>query len=297
MKQGKQNDLITGGDNDNDVNDHDDDHNIANDNHSINATISNTHATVTEEQIERHKASNKFILFQAFSYIGAFLITLIFPLLIISSDYIAKGPDYETFRYVVRILQLVFQPMQGFFNLLIFLSSKVYQQLNFDRNQTKMDILKKIFKRHYDDPIFLSKLSIVQNSSNQLELKIFLDDEEDSNEDEHDARDNIEDNVDSFVENISYPSNISPNMGDISYDVSAASPGSGLSHNSPNSGGISSWGNGRSEVSSTGLSHCVDSNDLSQEERSGHQANQITQSGNNVNTNTFILKRRSRLYQ
>ena len=129
-----------------------------------------------------------------------------------SSDFIAKGPDYENFRYAIRILQLVFQPMQGFFNLFIFLSSKVYQQLSFERNQTKIDALKKIFKRNYNDPIFISKLSIVQNSSNQLELNIYLDDKEDSNEDEHD----VEDNVDSFVENVSYPSNISPNMGDIS---------------------------------------------------------------------------------
>ena len=75
------------------------------------------------------------------------------------------------------------------------------------------------------------------------------------------------------------------------------SPDLGLSHNSPNSDGISSWGNGRSFVSSTGLSHGIDSNALSQEEDSGHQDNQITQSGNNNNTNTFILKRRSKLYQ
>ena len=166
-----------------------------------------------ESSIQQHKKSNNFILFQAFAYIGAFFITLLFPILILTSSYYVHGPEYENVREVFRKFQLTFQPLQGFFNSCIFLSSKVYHQIQTDDSQSVMEALKKVFGKNYSDPIIISRLSLVRNSDNPNEFELHYDDnEEDEDEDELivDKENDNEENGANFDEamevDVSYPS-------------------------------------------------------------------------------------------
>ncbi len=167
--------------------------------------------TITSQQ---HKASNNFIIFQAFAYVGAFSLTVIFPILILSSNYIMPGDAFHTHREVIKKLQLVFQPLQGFFNFCIFFSSKVYQQLNKDRSQSYITAMKKVFAKDYDDPVFISQLSVVRNTenhreTNELRYNNMIEDDE-----------IIEDDL--LEEVISYPSAKTPSFA-LSGDVSGLS--------------------------------------------------------------------------
>merc|ERR1712038_546867 len=104
-------------------------------------------------------------------------------------------------------LQLIFQPLQGFFNFCIFFSSKVFQQWNRDHNQSTVSAMKKVFGKEYDDPVFISRLSIVRNAQNRREARevIYLS---------FDDIDEEEELVDPIVEDgISYPSAQTPSSG------------------------------------------------------------------------------------
>jgi hypothetical protein len=211
-------------------------------------------STSTLEEQDKHLVYNNFILFQCLAYIGALLITLLFPILIAATKFssFGKGPQHATYRETLRKLQLIFQPMQGFFNFLIFMSSKIYQERVIDRNQSYIDVVKKIFTKKYDDPIIISSLSFVEGdlfNNNAFEMHHHEDNGEDGDLSEDDSKPtNLSSphaTDDEKMDGISYPSSgISPPDVD---GHSAFSPFSWFSHSRRDSA-----------VSSTGISHGPD---------------------------------------
>eukprot|EP00551_Chaetoceros_affinis_P006606 CAMPEP_0203667292 /NCGR_PEP_ID=MMETSP0090-20130426/4157_1 /ASSEMBLY_ACC=CAM_ASM_001088 /TAXON_ID=426623 /ORGANISM="Chaetoceros affinis, Strain CCMP159" /LENGTH=677 /DNA_ID=CAMNT_0050531411 /DNA_START=32 /DNA_END=2065 /DNA_ORIENTATION=+ len=220
----------------------------------------------------KHISSNMFILQQALSYIGALIITLIFPILTITSDRYAYGDQYLALKEVIRRLQLVFQPSQGIFNFLIFLSSKIYQQRVADKSISRFDALKKIFGKNHDDPIIISRLSMVQNytNANAFDLKFEDYDDEDEEEEEKGANHDNDDDMDGIsyslpprnektqgvnddeMEGVSYPSRsgISSRRENQSHRFETWSAFSWFSRKTDSMAGRD---NGGSAVSSTGL--------------------------------------------
>ena len=239
-----------------------------------------------QQNTKTHEASNIFILFQAIAYIAALIITLVFPVIAIAFDAIAVNPNYAEIRLIMRKFQLVFQPTQGFFNFLIFLSSKVYQQRRTDNSQTVTGALKKIFTRQYDDPIFMSRLSIVHGQeSSDIKLS-FFDEENDEDLSEEDESDESDGNIleESRMEGVSHSS---------SY-LSRLSWFSRISSKGRSSIGRSKGG---SAVSSTGLvSYGIDEGNVEDDEHGNFSS--PTKSNLVSNNNAYgqrSIKRRSAL--
>jgi len=83
---------------------------------------SNTNINKQEEEAGHQESQHnmtKTITIQALMYLGAFVFTWIFSVLI------HLGDDFMENR-CIQVLKLVFQPLQGFFNMLIFIHHKVF---------------------------------------------------------------------------------------------------------------------------------------------------------------------------
>jgi hypothetical protein len=218
-------------------------------------------ASSLEEEEKKHLVSNKFIVLQALAYIGALLITIFFPLLTAASSYapFGKGYDYASYRSVLKKLHLIFQPMQGFFNFLIFMTSKIYQQRCIDGDQSIVDIVKKMFKKKYDDPIIISRLSLMEGnlpSQNMFEVDYYYDyDRQDDNNNNNNGDDLSVDDEDKPTDTSSPHATYDGNMDGISYPSSGVSPPDMDGHSALSLFSWFSRSRRDSAVSSTGISH------------------------------------------
>jgi hypothetical protein len=101
-----------------------------------------------------HLVANKHIAFQAFVYVFAILATLLIPIMRLIDTEIG-GPLFYR-------LQILSQPLHGFFNFLIFIGFKIYHQRRLNPTTPYLIIVGQIFFSSTADPIFLSRITIVE---------------------------------------------------------------------------------------------------------------------------------------
>ncbi len=93
----------------------------------------------------------KVIVYQALMYIGAFIVTWLWVLMLV----FVRGEGSETYYSIVDRLKVFFQPLQGFFNAWIFLWHKAYLLRRSDRNLTFFEAMRKAIVSPYEVPEML----------------------------------------------------------------------------------------------------------------------------------------------
>jgi hypothetical protein len=96
------------------------------------------------KELDSAQKMTRIISKQALMYIGAFVITWIIPMLTVVE---AIGA-----LYCFQVLRMIFQPLQGFFNMLIFFYHKVNIIRRNDEDRTVGDALRIIFKSPRESP-------------------------------------------------------------------------------------------------------------------------------------------------
>ena len=110
------------------------------------------------EAVKRAQETSSIVGRQALMYIAAFFITWIFGF--VSYLWEESGNDNTEFLY---FLTMIFQPLQGFFNLIIFAYHKVYTVLRSDEDLTIAEVLAIVFLHpdEIDDSVQLSNLDLL----------------------------------------------------------------------------------------------------------------------------------------
>jgi hypothetical protein len=96
------------------------------------------------KELENAQKMTRIISKQALMYIGAFVVTWIIPMLTVV--------DAIGALYWVQVLRMIFQPSQGFFNMLIFFYHKVNIIQRIDEDRTVGDALRILFKSPRESP-------------------------------------------------------------------------------------------------------------------------------------------------
>jgi len=106
---------------------------------------------------QTHWVANKVVAIQALVYVLAVLVTLFFPF----SRMVGRLHN-ET----LEILQLIFQPLQGLFNCLIFVSFKVFNIRAMNPGTSIASAIYQLFFKSTADPIFISRIAVVIDEGN-----------------------------------------------------------------------------------------------------------------------------------
>ncbi len=116
-------------------------------------------------QVERSHRNSKLLLYQALAYFISYMVTLT-PLLIRS---LIEEPIW-----LIR-LSFVFMPLQGLFNMLIFVAHKVhnYRRAHEDAPRNYR-ILVMLFKGSVEDPLLFSRISLINIHEEQKIVEIEL---------------------------------------------------------------------------------------------------------------------------
>ena len=108
------------------------------------------------ERIRKSHESTKAVLRQALVYVLAFVLTLISP--IIQIIYSSLGKDSHWPNY----LELVFTPLQGFFNFAIFVYYKVDNVRRSNPEFLFSEVLRLLFTGKLAEPVMISRISLIQ---------------------------------------------------------------------------------------------------------------------------------------
>jgi hypothetical protein len=117
-----------------------------------------------QQRNERHRTS-KVIFVQVSLYLLASLLGLVPPMLrvtrVVSSNEQNTSAQLKALANIDRVI-LVFLPLQGFFNFVIFVSHKIYNYRRVHRNVSICNVLGLLFQGSGNDPtIMISRISIV----------------------------------------------------------------------------------------------------------------------------------------
>lgn len=115
--------------------------------------------------LEKHR-NTKAVVAQAMSYILAFLLGVVPPFLLSIGAVDTSGQSDESIKFADNFekLTLVFLPLQGFFNFVIFVSFKIY---NYRRVRPDVGIgrvITLLFCTSAHDPCFISRISVVMKN-------------------------------------------------------------------------------------------------------------------------------------
>jgi hypothetical protein len=113
----------------------------------------------------------KATIIHASSYIIAFLIVLLIPLLIASDtfeDPIDMNESELESRFQVDKAMLVLVPLQGFFNFFIFISLKIYNYRQTHNEARMFQAFIKVIKEPIQEPCYISRISIVNHDRNDV---------------------------------------------------------------------------------------------------------------------------------
>mmetsp|Transcript_14069 Transcript_14069/g.26441 ORF Transcript_14069/g.26441 Transcript_14069/m.26441 type:complete len:535 (+) Transcript_14069:163-1767(+) len=132
--------------------------------------------------LEKHR-NTKAAVIQAFSYITAFLLGVLPPLLLSvgAVDTSGSNPSEVKKTDIFEKITLVFLPLQGFFNFIIFVSHKVYNYRRVRRDVSIGRVIALLFCTSTHDPCFISRISIVkQHEEEENESDDFVECVEDT---------------------------------------------------------------------------------------------------------------------
>mmetsp|Transcript_2935 Transcript_2935/g.4165 ORF Transcript_2935/g.4165 Transcript_2935/m.4165 type:complete len:613 (-) Transcript_2935:841-2679(-) len=124
------------------------------------------------ERIRKNHEVTKTVLVQALVYFLAFLLTLAFPLIQLAGFH-KEGAHWPMY------LQLIFTPMQGFFNFLIFLYYKVANYRRMHLETSTKEILRLFFLGKAIEPLEISRISLLKFDEEQRMLEVDIYSEED----------------------------------------------------------------------------------------------------------------------
>lgn len=115
----------------------------------------------------------KVVFLQALGYVCAFILCSVFPIFSIFSR---EKP------IALQYLHVILRPLQGFFNLLIFMGHKIHNQRRSDKSLTRWGAFCKAFSWKNDDPtIFLDNIALVLDD-NENDSKEFDNGDHEHNE-------------------------------------------------------------------------------------------------------------------
>jgi hypothetical protein len=131
------------------------------------------------EKVDNARAKNKItkvVVMQASAYIMAFVITNLFPFINFVTD---ESP------MATQIMTLVFLPLQGFFNFMIFIGHKVYNYRRVNPGVSRCEVLRTFFlsSTRVEEPMYISQLSHVEKNKDS----VAGDDEEENEEEDMDS--------------------------------------------------------------------------------------------------------------
>lgn len=137
------------------------------------------HGSNLARVLRRHRFT-KSVALQALAYIIAFLASLLLPLL--RAMNVVSGEDESDIQWenIARIDRaiLVLLPLQGFYNLIIFVSHKI---INYRRTNSSVSIcgvLRLLFLQSgTHEPVYISRISIVRKEHDHNDNECFCDDE------------------------------------------------------------------------------------------------------------------------
>jgi len=115
--------------------------------------LDNSNSTRTTMLLDDTLAQNgpMAIIVQALLYTSTFMLALIFPILRLTGT---KG-------LTIDLLRMTFSPLQGFFNILIFVGHKIYSHRRFNHEVGRMEVVKQLLLGTLNDPVFLTRVHIV----------------------------------------------------------------------------------------------------------------------------------------
>jgi len=117
------------------------------------------------------------VMIQAFGYIAVLTLTL-FGTIIRQTHAKNKISGLNE-----NMMELVFFPQQGFFNFLIFIGHKVYNSRRPNPELSICGVIKKLFCSSTDEPIFLSRITLVEDDVADVEMRVLENDELGNNAD------------------------------------------------------------------------------------------------------------------
>jgi hypothetical protein len=137
------------------------------------------HGSNLARVLRRHRFT-KSVALQALAYIIAFLASLLLPLL--RAMNVVSGEDESDIQWenIARIDRaiLVLLPLQGFYNLIIFVSHKI---INYRRTNSSVSIcgvLRLLFLQSgTHEPVYISRISIVRKEHDHNDNECFCDDD------------------------------------------------------------------------------------------------------------------------
>ena len=105
------------------------------------------------QRVSRSFQNTKIIGIQAFAYFSSFMITAgIFFLQSLMDDK----------SHWLTYLSLVCMPLQGFFNLLIFVFHKIYNYRRVNSDATNFDVIMLLLRGNAEEPILFSRISLIE---------------------------------------------------------------------------------------------------------------------------------------
>jgi len=114
--------------------------------------------------------TTKIVMVQSLAYIVALFTTLFFPVIMLINP---SGEETKGKQLIVRKFHLIFEPLQGFFNLLIFVGSKIVTLRNTHPDMSVCDALAVLFswrkQRFTDDIIVITGINFVQGEDGNME--------------------------------------------------------------------------------------------------------------------------------
>uniref|UniRef100_A0A7S3PU89 Uncharacterized protein n=1 Tax=Chaetoceros debilis TaxID=122233 RepID=A0A7S3PU89_9STRA len=125
------------------------------------------------ETIREKNDTTRTVLIQAMVYLLAVTITLIFPIIQMLHLH-AEGSLWPNY------LELIFMPLQGFFNFAIFLYYKVGNFRRHNPDVTSLKVVRLFFTKKVEEPVLISRISIVHfdEEIRELQIGIHSDDQE-----------------------------------------------------------------------------------------------------------------------
>ncbi len=100
---------------------------------------------------------SKVIFVQAFAYISAFFITMSTPLI--------RGLIKHDPIWLVK-LQYVIMPLQGLFNLMIYIGHRIYNYRRVHPDVTKCEVFRKLFTGNANDDVLFTRISLLEINDN-----------------------------------------------------------------------------------------------------------------------------------
>jgi hypothetical protein len=125
-------------------------------------------STVAVTDIIKSQNNTKVVFYQALAYILAFVLTLIFPILNLTGS-----------KNLPLLLKLIFMPLQGFFNFIIFIGHKVYNYRRVNKEASICSVVRTLFRGALEEPMFMSRLTIVNNDRDANHFEYVVGDEAD----------------------------------------------------------------------------------------------------------------------